>query len=417
MLTKKNESNSETKPSALNRRQFIAGAGAATLSFTLLKPNLVFGTDANRKINIGMIGCGKRSTWISGLFAKHGGYNISAAADYFPEQADKFGEKFHVDSARCFSGLNAFRRLLELKDLDAVVVQSPPYFHPEHAAAAVEAGKHVFIAKPISVDVPGCLSVGKSGRKATEKKLVFLVDFQTRSNAAYQEVIKRVQAGAIGKIVSGQSTYHCGATWGHMSEFLRGKANDPEARLRAWGLDRTLSGDIITEQNIHVIDVATWFLDAAPLRAYGTGGTKRNFAGDCWDHFAVIFYFPNDVVVSFDSKQLGMGFDDLLCRMYGTSGTVETHYAGKITLRAEDGKNFDGESPGLFAAGAVANIATFHDNVTKGICDNPTVTPSVRTNLTTILGRMAAYQKREVTWEEMMQANEKWSFDLKGLRA
>ena len=417
MPNQNSESNSETKISALNRRQFIAGAGAATLSFTLLKPNLVFGDDANRKINIGMIGCGKRSTWITALFAKHGGYNISAAADYFPDQVEKYGEKFQVDAARRFSGLNAYRRMLELKDIDAVVVQSPPYFHPEQAAAAVEAGKHVYIAKPISVDVPGCLSVGETGRKATAKKLVFLVDFQTRSNAAYQEVIQRVQAGAIGKIVSGESTYHCGSTWERMDEFLRAKPNDPETRLRAWGLDRTLSGDIITEQNIHVLDVATWFLDAAPLRAYGTGGAKRNFAGTCCDHFAAVYYFPNDVIVSFNSKQLGMGFDDLLCRMYGTSGTVETHYAGKITLRAEGGKNFDGESPGLYASGAVANIATFHDNITKGICDNPTVAPSVRTNLTTILGRMAAYQKREVTWEEMMRANEKWSFDLKGLKS
>jgi predicted dehydrogenase len=400
----------------IDRRQFIAGAGAA-LSFTILQPSLIAGTEANRKINLGFIGCGNRSTWISGLFAKHGGYNFCALADYFPEQVEKLGGKLNVPASHRFTGLNGFRRMLELKELDAVVVQSPPYFHPEHAAAAVEAGKHVFVAKPISVDVPGCLSIGESGRKATDKKVVFLVDFQTRPNAAYQEVVKRLQAGAIGTVVSGESTYHCGATWGRQDGFLRGKENDPEARLRAWGLDRTLSGDIITEQNIHVLDVAAWFLDAAPLRAYGTGGTKRNFVGNCWDHFAVIYYFPNDVVVSFNSKQVGMGHDDLLCRMYGTAGTIETHYSGAITLRNERGENFDGDTKGLFAAGSVANIATFYQNITNGVHDNPTVAPSMRTNLITILGRTAAYQKREVTWDEMMTANEKWSFDLKDLKS
>ncbi len=404
------------KGNSLSRREFISAAGATTLSLSIFDAKLMAGTEANQKINLGLIGCGKRSNWIANLFAQHGGYNISAAADYFPEQADKLAEKYQVLSSRRFSGLDGYKRLLELNDLHAVIVQSPPYFHPEHAAAAVEAGKHVFIAKPVAVDVPGCASIEKSGQRATEKKLVFLVDFQTRSNAAYQQVIAQVKAGDIGKIVSGESTYHCGATWGHMDQFLRGQPNNPEARLRAWALDRVLSGDIITEQNIHVLDVATWFLDAAPLRAYGTGGSKRGFLGDCWDHFAVIFYFPQDVVVSFNSKQVGMGYDDLLCRMYGTTGVAETHYAGKITLRSEKG-NFDGESPSLYTTGAVANIAKFYDNVKQGICDNPTVAPSVRTNLTTILGRMAAYQGREVTWDEMMKANEKFHFDLKGLKA
>ena len=404
------------KHESIGRRQFIAATGAA-LSFTVLQPSLIAASDANRKINLGFIGCGNRSTWISKLFANHGGYNFYALADYFPEQVDKLGAKLNVPPSHQFTGLNGFRRMLELKELDAVVVQSPPYFHPEHSAAAVDAGKHVFVAKPISVDVPGCLSIGESGRKATDKKVVFLVDFQTRSNAAYQEVVKRLQAGAIGTVVSGESTYHCGATWGRMDAYLRGKQNDPEARLRGWGLDRTLSGDIITEQNIHVLDVAAWFLDAAPLRAYGTGGAKRNFVGDCWDHFAVIYYFPNDVVISFNSKQLGMGHDDLLCRMYGTAGTIETHYSGKISLRNERGENYDGDTAGLFAAGSVANIATFYENITKGIHDNPTVGSSVRTNLITILGRTAAYQKREVTWEEMMKQNEKWSFDFNGLKS
>jgi myo-inositol 2-dehydrogenase/D-chiro-inositol 1-dehydrogenase len=108
-----------------------------------------------------------------------------AVADYFQDHADEVGEKFKVPSANRFTGLSGYRKLLEQK-LDAVVVETPPYFHPEHAAAGVEAGKHVYLAKPIAVDVPGCLTIAESGKKATAKKLCFLVDFQTRANKLYQ---------------------------------------------------------------------------------------------------------------------------------------------------------------------------------------------------------------------------------------
>lgn len=399
----------------ITRRRFIAGTGATALSFSVLPSNLVRGAEANSKLNIALLGCGNRGTWITNLFLRDGRYNVAAVFDYFSDKAETAGEKFKVEQSRRYSGLWGYRKLLEQKSIDAVVIESPPYFHPQQAADAVAAGKHVYLAKPIAVDVPGCQTVGQSGRKASEKKQVFLVDFQTRAHPSYQEVVKRCRAGQIGRLISLEATYHCGPTWGRLLEFLKGKEHDPEARLRAWGIDRILSGDVITEQNIHCLDVATWFTDTAPLRAYGTGGLARGF-GTCWDHFAVIYYFPHDVLVSFNSKQMGHGYDDILCRVYGTEGTIDTHYSGKITMKAkEDG--FNGDSNNLYQAGVVNNIATFYDSITKRDFTNPTVAPSVRSNLTTILGRMAAYQKREVTWDDMMKANEKLEFDLKALRA
>ena len=106
------------------------------------------------------------------------------------------------------------------------------------------------------MDVPGCLTVAESGKKATAKKLCFLVDFQTRANKLYQEAVKAVHDGEIGKIVSVEANYQCDATWGSMDQVLRKDPKNPEVRLRAWGVDRVLSGDIITEQNIHALDVA-----------------------------------------------------------------------------------------------------------------------------------------------------------------
>ena len=397
------------------RRRFIAGTSASVLAFTVLKPELLRGAEANSKINIGLIGCGNRGKWIADLFQKHGGYNFVAVADYFQDHVDEAGEKLKVPAASRYTGLSGYRRLLEQK-LDAVVVESPPYFHPEQAAAAVEAGKNVYLAKPIAVDVPGCLTIAESGKKATAKKLCFLVDFQTRANKLYQDAVKAVHDGEIGKIVSVEANYQCGATWDHMDQLLRKDPQNPEVRLRAWGVDRVLSGDIITEQNIHALDVACWMLDAEPVRAYGTGGRKREFVGNCWDHFAVVFYFPNDLVVSFNSHQSGSGYDDILCRVYGLKGTADTHYFGNVAVKATEFHS-DGNVGNLYSDGVETNIATFHDSITKGECANPTVPASVRSNLTTILGRMAAYENGVVTWQQMMKAKEKFVADFKGLKA
>jgi myo-inositol 2-dehydrogenase/D-chiro-inositol 1-dehydrogenase len=399
-----------------NRRQFLGSTATAAIGLTILKPQLAFGTEANGKINLGLIGCGGRGQWIANLFAQNGHYNLVAAADYFQDRVDAAGEKFGIPPERRFSGLSGYRRLLEQK-LDAVAIETPPFFHPEQAAAAVEAGKHVYLAKPIAVDVPGCHTVEASGKKATEKKLCFQVDFQTRAHPAYQEAAKRVHDGQIGRIVSVDASYHCGSTFGGMDAALRKDPLNPEARLRAWGLDRVLSGDVITEQNIHALDVASWFLDAEPIKAYGTGGQSRGFLGTCWDHFAVVFYFPNGVIVSFNSKQVGFGFDDIQCRVFGTQGTADTHYGGDVWVRSKDDLFNGGKTGNIFTEGVQRNIATFHDNIAKGDHANPSVAPSVRSNLTTILGRTAAYKNSEVTWAEIMRANEKFNLDLKGLKA
>ena len=414
-MTASENQHGKTDTAPITRRRFLAGTGASVVAFTFLNPEHVGGAEANSKIDIGLIGCGGRGKWIADLFMKNGGYNLVAVADYFQDHADEAGERFKVPAANRFAGLSGYHKLLEQK-LDAVVIETPPYFHPEHAAAGVKAGKHVYLAKPIAVDVPGCLTVAESGKKATAKKLCFQVDFQTRANKLYQDAVKAVHGGEIGKIVSVEANYQCDATWGGMDQVLRKDPKNPEVRLRAWGVDRLFSGDIITEQNIHALDVAAWMLDAEPVRAYGTGGRKREFLGDCWDHFAVIFYYPNDLVVSFNSHQMGFGYDDIMCRVYGFKGTADTHYFGNVTVKANE-FHLDGSVGNLFTDGVVTNIATFHDNVTKGECSNLTVPASVRSNLTTILGRTAAYRNGMVTWYEMMRKKEKFAPDLKGLKA
>lgn len=397
-----------------SRREFLTTAAAIGTPL-LVSPRTAFGSEANTRLTVGLIGCGGRGKWIAELFRKHGGYEIVVAADYFQERVDEFGAAFGIGAGRRHTGLQGYRQLLE-SAVDAVVIETPPCFHPAQASDAVDSGKHVFLAKPVAVDVPGCRTVEESGRRATEKRLAFLVDFQTRTDPFYREAVKRAQYGDIGRIICGEATYLCGPTWGDQARWLAEKPGDPEMRLKAWGLDRALSGDVITEQNIHALDVATWILDAAPQRATGTGGQKARTAGTCWDHFSVTYTFPQDVVVTFCSKQLGDGWDDICCRMYGTDGTLDSHYFGEVSIRGKLPYR-GGRIPNLYADGAVANIAAFRASITRGDFSNPTVVPSVRSNLTTILGRTAAWRGAPVSWDEMLAANEALEADLSGLRS
>lgn len=398
----------------ITRRKFLVAAGAATVGFTIIKPELVRGAAANSRINLGVIGCGGRGSWIADLFVKNGNYKVVTIADYFQDRVDSTGDKLKVEAASRFTGLSGYKRVLEQK-IDAVAIESPPYFHPEQAAAAVEAGKHVYLAKPIAVDVPGCRTVSESGRKATAKKQAFLVDFQTRAMPSYQEVLSRVHKGDIGKLVTVYAEYQTNLMFEERDAQLRKEPQNPEIRLRTWGIDRVLSGDVITEQNIHALDVATWFVNADPIRAYGQGGRARPFLGDCWDHYSVLFFFPNDLVVTFTAKQVGFGFDDIMVRAHGTTGTAETNYGGKCWLRSRDDV-FEGQTNNIYQVGVERNIATFYDMITKGDCTNSTVAPSVRSNLTTILGRTAAYKHTEVTWAGILKEEEKWEANLKGLK-
>ena len=402
------------RPRTLDRREFIAGAGAAVMSFSIMRPELVRGSQANSKIALGLIGCGGRGTWIADLFEQHGGYEIVAAMDYFPDKVSAFGTKYNLPPERCYSGLKGYRKMLE-GEIDAVAIESPPYFHPEQAAAAVDAGAHVYLAKPVAVDVPGCRSIEESSGKASAKNRCFLVDFQTRTDPFYQEAIERVHNGDIGPILCGEAAYWAGSPFTKLIEQLQVDPADPERRLRAWGVDRALSGDIITEQNIHSIDVATWIMDNHPIRATGTGGLKSRREGSCWDHFSVIFTFPDEVIVTFASKQFGEGYDDIICRMYGAQGTIDTHYSGNVAIRGKVPYE-GGTSEGLYKAGAVRNIAAFHDDIMQSRFANTTTAPSVRSNLTTILGRTAAYKRAEVSWEELMKSKERLDPKLHGLK-
>jgi predicted dehydrogenase len=385
----------------MGRREFLqaAAGAAATAGLAVVAPQAVRGFEANSKIQLGVIGCGGRGTWIAGLFAADGRYQVAALADYFKDRVTAAGEKLGVPADRRFIGLDGYKQLLQ-GQVDAVAVETPPCFHPEQAVAAIQAGKHTYIAKPIAVDVPGALAIPAAAAKVKDR-LSVLVDFQTRANEFYLGAFEKIKEGLIGKPVCGQAYYYAGRLG------VQAKPGSETARLRNWVFDIALSGDIIVEQNIHALDVACWFLQGHPVKAAGTGGRKaRTDVGDCWDHFVVTYWYPDDVLLDFSSGQFTQGYADICCRIYGNLGTVDSHYGGLVNIRAKTGGYRGGQTTGIYQDGAVANIQRFAESI---LAAKPiqNIQESAESTLTAILGRTAAYEGRTVTWDEMIKANAK----------
>jgi myo-inositol 2-dehydrogenase/D-chiro-inositol 1-dehydrogenase len=391
------------------RRAFLAGA-ATTTAITVLKPALVFGAEANSMLDIGLIGCGGRGSWIAKLFTESGKYRLAGCADYFQDKVDAVGEKHQIERSRRYTGLSGYKRLLESK-LDAVVIETPPYFHPQQAADAVDAGKHVYLAKPIAVDAPGCQTIAAAGQRATAKKQVFLVDFQTRADKDFREAVAQVHKGAMGSLVMAEAWY----PWSGGGRGM--PPAKPEEQLRNWYYVLPLSGDFIVEQSIHALDVATWIIDADPLRARGTGGHKVRPENSIYDHFAVTYTFPNDLVLSFNCIQsIPMVKNEIRTRVFGSEGYIDADYYTGVTLRGPE-TAIRATVGDLYKTGAVVNINQFHAAVIKGDCANLTVAPSVRSNLTAILGREAAYRREDVTLAALLKEGKKLEPNLKGLKS
>lgn len=393
------------KASGIGRRSFLAGA-AATGGFLVVKPASVFGAPANSAIQIGIIGCGGRGHFIGQHFTKHTTAKIVALHDLFDDRLASAQKAFGVQKGRLYKGLEAYEELIA-SGVDAVAITSPPYCHPEQLAAAVAANKHAFMAKPVAVDVPGCKSIIASGEKARDKLSVF-VDFQTRASPNFRQAARRVHEGAIGTPVCGQIFYQTGR--------LGSKAGpdvpDPERRIRNWVFDKALSGDIIVEQNVHVLDVSDWYLGMRPVKAFGSGGrTARVDVGDCWDHFLAIFWYPDGTKIDFSSGQYLKGYADLCMRFYGTRGTADTHYGRHLRITGE--VPWEGvEQDPTYREPVIRNSKMFVEAIQSGKLLN-NAEQSAESTLTTILGREAAYGERIVTRDEILKANVKLEAGLK----
>ncbi len=288
-------SQGENSSSKFDRRKFLKSA-AASAGVMFIKPSLVRGTAANSAVRVGLLGCGGRGTEDATNLIDTGNARVVALGDLFGDQLYTAHSHFDqvqqakgyaaIDPSQLFLGPHAYEQIADSKEVDAIVIATPPYYHPQHLEAVVVAGKHVYLEKPVAVDVPGALRVIAIGKRA-EGKLSLDVGFQIRDCPPFVELVRRIHDGALGNIVCGEAHY----LTGYIDRPSWPKASPTERRLRNWVYDRALSGDIIVEQNIHVIDICNWILEAHPLKASATGGRqgRPGSDGDAYGNYNVLF--------------------------------------------------------------------------------------------------------------------------------
>jgi myo-inositol 2-dehydrogenase/D-chiro-inositol 1-dehydrogenase len=407
-----------------NRRDFLAKAGLAAAAVSM--PHIARAeTSAGPKLRIGIIGCGGRSDNVGEMALKDGRYEIVALADYFQDAVDRQGEKYQVPANRRFTGLDCFKKLIDAGGIDIVAVLSPPYFHPEQAEAAAEAGLHVWLAKPIAVDAPGVARVMAAARKATANKRCFLVDFQTRSLAHYNEAARRVAAGDLGTLGYGEIE-------GTSLAFgLRTPNAGQESKLKNWLQWRDLCGEAIIEFSIHAIDLASLMIGRNPVSATGFCGRKlidlmpEPTPGDVRDHFVATYDYGDGVKVLLRSKRFNghdlATFGGIYVNLHGSLSSLSADYKGEVLIRGKNvfsGDHFMKEKiRGIYDLGISNNWKTFHDNVTKGNHAQETVAPSAQSHYLALLAREACYRGGEtVTWDEVVASKKAFTFDTTGLK-
>jgi predicted dehydrogenase len=422
----------------LNRRKFL-GVAAATAGVMFIKPGLVRGSAANSAIRVGLLGCGGRGSEDATNLIDAGGARVVALADLFQDQLDKARSRFDkvqqakgfsaVDASQVFAGADAYKQIAASKEVDAIVIATPPYYHPGHLEAAVAAGKHVYLEKPVAVDVPGAKKVIEIGKRA-EGKLSLDVGFQIRDCPPFVEMVHRIHNGALGKIVCGEAHYFAS----YLDRPAWPDASPVERRLRNWVYDRVLSGDIIVEQNIHVIDICNWILKAHPLKASATGGREgRPTDGDVYGNYNVLFHYPDGVDVTFSSTQFAKGWWDVTERFFGTKGTSQSPYTGPLGIWGDEPwqataspAKEKAEAQAFSVTGSFSSNLEFADrekkkafieSIASGNFHNQ-ADKGAESALSCMMARTAAYTGREVTWEQTLKSTETWAakIDLNKLR-
>ena len=352
----------------------------------------------------------------------HTDIRVTAIAELFEDKLLEGKERFNtinrdkgypeMKNSHLFLGSNAYKKLLDRKDIDAVLVSTPGFLHPQHLEAVVAAGKHVYCEKPIAIDAAGIKRIQHAGKLA-EGRITLAVGFQIRSASTYMEMVRRIRRGDIGDIVNIQGYYFAGSiplTW------PAGVSYD-EARLRTWYWFLALSGGILVDQGIHVLDICNWALGSHPLRATGTGGRAgRNDRGDVWSHYQVLLEYPNDVHAGFESTQYDPGLGDVCVRFFGTKGIAEAHYTGGVFIKGDnpwDSGLARGTTETIskeqWAAGTFTS--SLHDadsnkqkafaaSIESGNLLNEAAA-GAESALTAILGRTASRAERDTTWEEV----------------
>ncbi len=402
-------------PSAdpLNRRHFLTRGTAAAAP--LLFPAIVRGAGEAKAskdaLKIGLVGCGGRGTGAADQ-ALQADYDmvLHAVADVLPEQAEKsiqmLGDKHagraSVPNERRFIGLDGYKKLIEV--CDVVILASPPGFRPEHMQATVAAGKHMFCEKPMAVDSVGYRVALDAIRKAKEKKLSVVAGFCWRRSASRVEAFKRLHEGQIGDVTSIFSSYYTGPVKPMVPASTRKPEwSDVEWQVRNWYNFSWLSGDGLVEQAVHSVDKIGWAMkDADPVACFATGGRQiPSEGGNIFDHFHVAYEFPNDVICHLGCRQIKGCSNQNGDIIRGTKGSLIIGRGDKPFMEGEAKWRFRGDEKNMYQVE--------HDELFAAIRKGEPINDGdwmLHSTLLGIMGRMAAYTGKRVTWEDAVNGTE-----------
>ncbi len=401
----------------MTRREVIGASALAAASALMAGTNYAFAQGSD-KIKVGLVGCGGRGTGAAHDCAHADqGVVIWALGDLFKDRLDgcrnslgDLKEQASVTDDRCFVGLDAYRKVIA-SGVDLVILATHPGFRPPHFKAAVEAGKHVFMEKPVGTDAPGIRTILEAAELATRKKLCVVTGTQRRHQQSYIETIKRIHDGAIGKIVGGQVYWNGGGVGNGVNPKQPGQT-DLEWMVRHWYQFTWLCGDNIVEQHVHNIDIANWVMQSHPLKCIATGGrAQRNDPArfpQAFDNFSVDFVYPDDIHI------LSM------CRHWdNTPGNVLERFAGTKGF-SNPGWNIWGETNWTFSGKSPNPYVQEHVDLIKAIRSGSPINEARRvaeSTLSAIMGRTAAYTGQEITWEQMLNSQENLFPDLSDPKA
>ena len=411
----------------LSRRNFVKRTTLATTG--ILSSGLPVGAMANvngnKKLKIALVGCGGRGTGaiVQALQADEN-TELIAMADAFQDRVEKSLKavqehfdgvmKIKIKPKNLFSGFDAYKKAIDLADV--VILTTPPGFRPYHFEYAIENGKHVFMEKPVATDPVGVRKVLDVARVAKEKRLNVVVGLQRHYQKKYIDILNKINNGKIGKITGGQVYWNSSGVW------VRERQPDQsemEYQMRNWYYFNWLCGDHILEQHIHNIDVANWFIGDYPLKAQGMGGRQvRNGKdhGEIFDHHFVEFTYKTGAVISSQCRHQPGCMRRVDESFQGTKGSVNMRYGdivdleGKEIYRYKSGNNTKSSKPSRSIANGLNEPNPYqveHDKLFASIRNGGVIADAengAKSTLTAIMGRMATYSGKEITWDQAMNS-------------
>lgn len=392
--------NPSNEGAVFSRRQFIktssivAASAAAAVSF----PSVVR-AQGKQPINAVIIGIGGRGGGAGGNFleaVKNLGVDgkIVAVADLFPEQALRGKDNFNVPDDKCFSGFDAFRKALEVPGVNYCILATPPGFRASHFRACVEAGKNVFMEKPVAVDGTGCRLMYETAEMAKQKNLKVAAGTQRRHQAGYIETIKRIHGGEIGDVVALRAYWVNGGPIWHRGD--KGDT-DLERQIRNWYHYIWLSGDHICEQHVHNLDVCNWVMQDHPIRCWGQGSRQQlgDKSGEIWDNFDVEYEYKNGVRLFSYCGQIKRDWSSVSEGVHGSKGTSDPGN----NIRPQNGQMW------RFREKAIDPYVQEHMDLINAIHTDGNLNEAKQvtdSTLTAIMGREAAYSGAGVEWDDVL---------------